>query len=179
MNKGLVHIYTGNGKGKTTAALGLALRACGGGLRVLFVQFLKPKGAKSGELESIKKLKGIDVLRFDKSHPIFWECGASKERRDDLRRELEEVSLEVEAFILSGKYDLVVLDEAINCASQGFLEVDRLRHIVLHKPSQVELVLTGRGAPQELIDIADYVTEMKEIKHPYKKGVKARKGIEM
>ncbi|MBI4336096.1 MAG: cob(I)yrinic acid a,c-diamide adenosyltransferase [Candidatus Omnitrophica bacterium] len=179
-SKGLVHIYTGDGKGKTTAALGLAMRACGQGMKVLLVQFLKPKGRTSGELKSINKLKGIDVMRFDESHPIFWGNGDGKDSKklDDLKRGLKERSLEVEAFVLSGKYDVIILDEAVNCVSQGLMDINALKHIMLHKPEKAELVLTGRGAPKELIDIADYVTEMKEVKHPYRDGVKARKGIE-
>lgn len=172
---GLVHIYTGEGKGKTTAAIGLAVRAAGNGLKVLFVQFLKG-GEESGELKIFKKLQeNIEVIRFDQRHPIFFNKGDTKEglimaAKDALKLIAEKIK--------SDKYDLVVLDEINNLIAQGWADINELTDIIRKRPEGVEIVLTGRGAPRELIKIADYVTEMKAVKHPFKKGIKARKGIE-
>ncbi|MEK6655826.1 MAG: cob(I)yrinic acid a,c-diamide adenosyltransferase [Nitrospirota bacterium] len=172
---GLLHIYTGEGKGKTTAAIGLAVRAAGNGMKVLFVQFLKG-GEESGELKIFKNLqKNIEVIRFDQRHPIFFEKGDTKE---GLIKAAKEALKLIAEKIKSGKYNLVVLDEINNLVSQGWADVNELMEIIKKRPEGVEIVLTGRGASKELIDMADYVTEVKAIKHPFKKGIKARKGIE-
>lgn len=172
---GLIHIYTGEGKGKTSAAIGLAVRAAGNGLKVLFVQFLKG-GEESGELKIFKVLQeNIEVIRFDQRHPIFFEKGDTKEGL--IMAAKDALSL-INEKIKSGKYDLVVLDEINNLVSQGWADVNELIEIIKERPKGVEIVLTGRGASTELIDMADYVTEMKAVKHPFKKGIKARKGIE-
>jgi cob(I)alamin adenosyltransferase len=172
---GLVHIYTGEGKGKTTAAVGLAIRAIGNGLKVLFVQFLKG-GEESGELKIFKKLqKDIEIIRFDQRHPIFFKKGDTKE---GLIKASKEALKLIDEGIKSGRYDLVVLDEINNLVNQGWANVNNLIEIIKERPNGVEIVLTGRGAPKELIEMADYVTEMRAVNHPFKKGIKARKGIE-
>lgn len=172
---GLIHIYTGEGKGKTTAAIGLAVRAAGNGMKVLFVQFLKG-GEESGELKIFKGLQeNIEVIRFDQRHPIFFKKGDTK---DGLINAAKEALSLIDEKIKSGKYDLVVLDEINNLVSQGWADVNELIEIIKKRPEGVEIVLTGRGASEELIDMADYVTEMRAVKHPLKKGIKARKGIE-
>ena len=177
--QGLVHIYTGNGKGKTTAAFGLGMRAAGAGLKVCIFQFLKRKGLTSGEVESAKRLSpDIDIIRFNQTHPIFL---SPKDRQDSIQSLKSSITIalkEVEKALSSGRYDLVILDEIINAVSEKYLDVRALVELIDSKPKNVEMVLTGRNAPRELIRIADYVTEMKELKHPYKRGLKARKGIE-
>jgi len=169
--KGLVHIYTGDGKGKTTAAVGLAVRAAGDGLRVLFVQFLK--GQATGELGPLRAL-GMDIVRSP---------GVKKFIPDMTMQERDECRVAQQACLRAAidgaaRYDLVILDEAIGAAETGMIDIDALEELVKHKPAPLELVLTGRGAPQRLIELADYVSEIKAVKHPYDKGIGARKGIE-
>ncbi|ADU27482.1 cob(I)yrinic acid a,c-diamide adenosyltransferase [Ethanoligenens harbinense] len=167
---GLVHIYTGDGKGKTTAAMGLACRAAGAGLRVLVVQFLK--GRDTGELYSLRRL-GIRVLRTDVKKFIPYMDEAERA----VCREGQERCFR-EACAALPQYDLVVLDEAIGAASAGMLDPAALLACVRGRPKGVELVLTGRDAPQALIDCADYVSEIRCVKHPYDRGIQARRGIE-
>jgi len=174
MKKGLVHIYTGDGKGKTTAALGLALRAAGSDYKVCFFQFFKAGKFPCGEMNIAKKLgKNFKCRRLNISHPLFKKVSASK-----VASQLRKALYEVEAAIKNPQFDIVVLDEVLNGASQGFMNEGLLEDIIRRKPAGLELVLTGRGATKKLIACADYVTHMKEIKHPFSKGIKARKGIE-
>ncbi|MDT8445512.1 MAG: cob(I)yrinic acid a,c-diamide adenosyltransferase [bacterium] len=169
--KGYVQVYTGNGKGKTTAGFGLALRAVGAGFKVYIGQFVK--GMDYIELKSFEALKEQVTLRqLGTDHWVFGNPSA-----DDLANAaagLEEARREM----LSGKYKLVVLDEANVAVSLGLLKVEQMLELIDVKPEGVELVLTGRNAPEEIIERADLVTEMREIKHYYQKGVKARLGIE-
>lgn len=175
MKKGLVHVYTGPGKGKTTAAFGLALRALGRGMHVLIVQFLKGGGQLSGEAGYLDARQGVDVICFpDQRHPIFCKECDVEELKASIRTGF---GLAMDK-TLSGEYDMVILDEVINCVKEGWLAVDELARLVREKPVKVELVLTGRGCPDELMELADYVTEMRVVKHPAEKGVKARKGVE-
>lgn len=174
MSKGLIHVYTGEGKGKTTAAFGLAKRAAGHGKKVLILQFLKSKMKDSGEIASAKKT-GIEVIRFeDQATPLF-DPGVKVE---DLKKALNDaVALAVKE-IGSGSYDVVILDEFNTALGCEYAELSDAEEIINAKPEGVELIFTGRGAPEGLIELADYVTEMKMVKHPFKKGVKARRGIE-
>ncbi len=172
---GLLHIYTGEGKGKTTAAIGLAIRAAGNGMKVLFVQCLKG-GEESGELKIFKKIQeNIEVIRFDQRHPIFFKKGDTKEGLVNAAKDALNL---IDEKIKSGKYNLVILDEINNVVSQGWADINELTNIIRKRPEGLEIVLTGRGASEELIEMADYVTEMRAVKHPFKKGIKARKGIE-
>ena len=165
-------VHTGDGKGKTTAALGLALRAVGCGMKVLMVQFMKGTW-KYGELEAAKRLSP-DFTILQMGEGFTWE---TKERKKDiaLSRRAWEFCKET---IQSGKYDLVILDEMNYVLGYGFLEVKEVVQCLKEKPEGLHLVLTGRNAPKELMDIADLVTEMKEIKHPFQKGIIAQRGIE-
>lgn len=169
--KGYVHIYTGNGKGKTTAAYGLALRACGAGMKVFIGQFIK--GKAYNELIATRKfLKDIIINQygigcFIISSPTSEDKRAACNGLDEMRE-----------IIQSKKYDLVIMDEISIALHYELIEIADLLDIIENKPIDLELVLTGRYAPQVLIDKADLVTEMKEIKHYYKKGIEARKGIE-
>ncbi len=170
--KGYTQIYTGKGKGKTTAAIGLCVRAVGAGLKVFIGQFIK-----MGDYSEIKMLKE----RFSESVTLeqfggqgFVNGNPTEEHRRSAARGLARMK-EVMA---SGKYDVVVLEEINVAVSFGLLDAEDVLELVSNKPEHVELVLTGRGADQKLIDAADLVTEMVEIKHYYKKGVAAREGIE-
>ena len=175
---GLVHVYTGDGKGKTTAAFGLAVRALGRGMRVLVVQFLKGSGRLSGEAEFLGHSESAEVICFeDQRHPTLCR-GPKPVDVEELKASIQAgFALAVEK-IMSGQYDLVVLDELNNCAKEGWLDSADITKLIREKPEGVELVLTGRGALPEVIELADYVTEMRLVKHPAQKGVKARKGVE-
>ncbi len=172
----MIHIYTGDGKGKTTAAFGLAARCEGHGKRVLFVQFLKGGGADSGEILSGKKnLINMRVMRFKQVHPLFDPKVDLKVLAETIRKDFEEVK----RLVLLGDFDLAVLDEINNCVAQNLLPLESLLDLISKKPANVELVLTGREADPRLIEKADYVTDMKAIKHPATGGIiPAREGIE-
>ncbi len=177
--QGLVHIYTGNGKGKTTAAFGLGMRAAGAGLKVCIFQFLKSKRLTSGEVESAKRLSPkLKVVRFNQTHPIFLPPKDRQDSIQSLKSSISSALKEVGKVLSSGRYDLVILDEVVNAVSEKYLNVGALVELIDSKPKNVEMVLTGRNAPEEIIRMADYVTEMRDVKHPYKRGIKARKGIE-
>ncbi len=171
MNKGCIQIYTGNGKGKTTAALGLSLRAVGAGLKVFFAQFVK--GKLYSEIEVINRavpyitLKQYGLDCFIKKKPTVEDINAA---RTGLK--------EVEQIIYSGDYDIVVLDEVNIALYYKLFSVGEVIKIITNKPDKTEIIITGRKAPKELIEIADLVTDMVEIKHYYNKGIEARKGIE-
>jgi cob(I)alamin adenosyltransferase len=171
LKKGYVHIYTGDGKGKTTAAIGLALRAIGAGMKVFIVQFLK--GKASSEFIPLAKLS--DSI-------VFVHYGRGCLIKDKPTEEDKDLALrgikEAHEAIVSGKYDLVILDEAIVAVLFALLSLDDLLDLIKKKPDHVELVFTGRKADPKLIEAADLVTEMKEIKHYYSQGVLARAGIE-
>ena len=170
LEKGLVHIYTGDGKGKTTAAIGLSIRAAGTGNRVLFAQFLK--GADTGELEPLKAA-GIKILRTDVKKFVPYMTSAEV---DDCKKQQHDCLEAISEII--GDYDLVVLDEVIGAVCMRVIEQKRLVRLICEKPPKTELVLTGRDAPESLIALADYVSEIRCVKHPYNKGIKARRGIE-
>lgn len=175
--KGLVHIYTGEGKGKTTAALGLAVRAAGAGLKVLFVQFFKEDGAESGEKNFLRALEGfhIELLRSNCRHPYF-----TREKTDPemVKRAIRTTFDVARRKVASGEVDLLVLDEVFAAVKGEWIEEDDLHEFIKERPEGVEVVLTGRDAPVEIIKTADYVTEMLKIKHPFDAGTPARKGIE-
>jgi cob(I)alamin adenosyltransferase len=169
---GYVHIYTGEGKGKTTAALGLALRAVGNGLRVLVLQFLK--GGESGEREAAVALAPLLQIR-SRGGAGFVTAGAAG--AEDVRMAKAALA-EAREEMLSSSWDLLVLDEVNTAVSFGLLPVEAVVRLIEKKPAGLELVLTGRHAPAELVARADLVTEMKDVRHYFRKGVAARKGIE-
>jgi cob(I)alamin adenosyltransferase len=169
--KGLIIVNTGNGKGKTTAALGVALRACGYGMKVTMLQFFKGKW-KYGELRSAPKLETLEIRPM--GHGFTWE---SKDIEVD-KRMVREAWQAASAEILSGKYDLVILDEINYALHYGFLPVEDVVDFLKKKPPMLHVILTGRNAKPEVIEIADMVTEMREIKHPFNEGIVAQKGIE-
>lgn len=169
---GLLEVYTGDGKGKTTAAVGLAVRARGAGLRVLFVQFVKG-GERSSELAMLEQL-GIAVERPARESTGLLAGGAT----DEDRRAAEEALSLAERAIAGGEHDVVVLDEACVAAAYGLIDEKRLLKAIAARPVHVEVVLTGRGASAAILEAADLVTEMRSHKHPFERGVAARKGIE-
>ena len=171
LSKGYVQVYTGDGKGKTTACLGLALRAAGHGMRTYIGQFMK--GQHYGELEALRDHPLITVEQYGDVRCIRRE-EVTPEHVAQARRGLERAR---EA-LLSGQYEIVVLDEVNVAIWFGLLTVQELLAFLDQRPDHVEVVLTGRRAPQELIERADLVTEMREVKHYYEQGVVARKGIE-
>ncbi len=170
MEQSYVHIYTGSGKGKTTAAAGLAARAAGRGLKVKFVQFLK--GRESGETISLEKL-GVEFLRASECKKFFPDM--TEEEKSHARNDAQKALGIIKGWL--NKADLIVLDEAMAAISCGFLSVDEVLGIIARRGG-TELVLTGRDAPEALVQAAHLVTEMKEIKHYFSEGQSARKGIE-
>ncbi len=169
---GLIHIYTGDGKGKTTAAMGLVTRALGREASVLLVQFMK--SADTGELFALAAFPRLKVLRSEE------KIGFSFRLDEEGKKRLTAVNnrLLASALELADQYDLLLLDEAIGAYNHGYLDQDLLYRFLEKKPENLEVVLTGRNAPDELIRLADYVSEIKKIKHPFDRQIKARKGIE-
>jgi cob(I)alamin adenosyltransferase len=166
----MIHVYTGEGKGKTTAALGLAIRAVGRRKKVVIAQFMK--GRDTGELRSLALLPGVTVLRNKQNYGFF--NSVSAETR--LKIIADNNSSLVEA--LATPCDLLVLDEVFSAYALDALDRKLVDDLVLSRPESPELVLTGRNPPQHIIDAADYVSEIRKIKHPYDLGVIAREGIE-
>ncbi len=173
--KGLVIVYTGDGKGKTTAALGMALRAAGHGMKTLIIQFIKSYKSY-GELKFVKKYDcGIKIKTMGKGyvkmkgdvHPFEEHVKAAKKTLEFAREQ-----------ILSKNYDVIVLDEINIALNKKLLTLKEVTDLIKQKPPGLHLILTGRGAHKKLIDLADLVSEVKEIKHPFKKGVLAQRGIE-
>jgi len=176
LEKGLVQIYTGDGKGKTTAALGLAIRAAGNGNKVLIYQFLKPASLNTGERAALQgtriTLKALDV-------PWDMAKGAKDEKQAaDAKKGIHEILAKIADGAGKRIYDMIILDEIVFCLSQGLAKLEDIKNVIEKKDARVEIVLTGRGATKELMEMADLVTEMKKIKHPFDKGIKARQGIE-
>ena len=171
LEMGLIQVYTGDGKGKTGAAFGLALRAMGRGLRVCIVQFIKG-GFDYGESYVARGLPLLEMAAYGRGQfitgrPTAEDFAEAKKAFDHAR-----------SAICSGNFDIVILDEVNIAMHLGLLSVEDLVEVLRRKPSQVEVVLTGRHAPKRITDMADLVTEMREVKHPYARGIHARKGIE-
>jgi cob(I)alamin adenosyltransferase len=167
--KGLVHVYTGDGKGKSTAALGLAIRAVGQDMKVAFIQFIK--GEPCGEHFFVRQHNPFEIVQISIGDSF-------KKSKEQLSQEAQQTLAYAEQEILSGKYDLVVLDEIFVAISQGLITIKQVLELLDSKPVSVELVLTGRNAPPEIAQRADLVTEMLMIKHPFTEGTSSRRGIE-
>ncbi|HID26277.1 MAG TPA: cob(I)yrinic acid a,c-diamide adenosyltransferase [Methanosarcinales archaeon] len=172
MKLGLVEVYTGTGKGKTTAALGTALRAVGHGFHVIVIQFLKGNYGY-GEVQAIKLLPNFEIYQYGRKEFAVPRC-PTEEDLEGINKAYEHA---VQA-LLSEKYDLVILDEVLVAIDFEFLETAKVIDLIKIKPPNVELILTGRNAQNEIIEVADLVTEMREVKHPFQKGISARKGID-
>lgn len=169
--RGFVHVYTGNGKGKTTSALGLSLRAIGAGKKVFFGQFVK--GMKYSEVKAIEEnLDGFEIEQFG------LECFIDKEPQQEDIDIAKNGLNKMREIINSGEYDVVVLDEINIALYYKLFDVSEVVEIIENRPDGVEIICTGRYAKDEILEIADLITEMKEVKHYYSKGVMARKGIE-
>jgi len=173
LDRGCVQVYTGNGKGKTTASLGLALRAVGRGLKVCIFQFIKG-GGKYGEHLAAEKL--VPLLTIIQTGRPGWVN--TKDITED-RQTTQEALLKAQELLTSGDFDLFICDEINGAVGFGLLDVEQVLELIRCKPERTELVLTGRNAHALVIEAADLVTEMREIKHYYKAGVPARSGIEM
>ncbi len=172
LERGLVQVYTGDGKGKTSAALGVALRAVGRGLKVYIIQFIKG-GFDYGELYVISRLPNFKLKAFGRGKFVT----DVPPTEDDIKLAKEAFELAKEA-VNNGKFDVIILDE-INVALQlKLIETMEVVDLIRNKPKHVELILTGRYAPLEIVELADLVTEMKATKHPYYKGITPRKGID-
>jgi len=178
LEKGLVQIYTGDGKGKTTAVFGLALRAAGQGNKVLIYQFLKPPSLDIGERFALQL--GAVRIRVE-ALDVPWDMSASFEDSETVAQTQVAIGEALEKIAQTGEkrfYDLLILDEIVFCLSKGLAKLEDIKSIIDRRDPAVEVVLTGRGATEELISLADLVTEMKKIKHPLDKGISARRGIE-
>lgn len=173
MKKGLIQIYTGNGKGKTTAAMGLALRAAGHGLNVRIVQFLK--GGVSGEIDSIKKLDTVELFRVTDANNYVWDL-TEKQKRDMQRRSHE--MLQKAMLWFEEEIDIIILDEIMAAIQYDIVPLGDVLSLLDAKPACTEVVLTGRNAPKELMDRAHLVSEIRDVKHYFDQGVPARRGIE-
>lgn len=173
LEQGFIQIYTGNGKGKTTAAIGQAVRAAGFGLKTYIAQFMKEY--PYSELRSLNHLKNwITIEQFCGDEFVY-----KKELPGDEELAKAKIGLQTaKAKMLSGEYDLIILDEAIVAIYFKLIQIDELVELVKQKPENIELIITGRYCPEELIKLADLVTEMKEVKHYYQKGIMSRKGID-
>lgn len=173
LNQGFIQIYTGNGKGKSTAAIGQAVRAAGSGLKTYIAQFMKEY--PYSELISLKNLsQWITIEQFGGDDFVYKKELPGKEELDKAEQGLQSAKDKM----LSNEYDIIILDEAIVAIYFKLIETNDLIKFIKAKPKNVELILTGRYCPEELIDLADLVTEMKEVKHYYQKGVTSRGGIE-
>lgn len=170
---GLVQVYTGNGKGKTTAALGLALRALGAGFKVCFFQFIKGGGPYGEQLIAEKLSPDFTLIQTGRSGWVN-----TKDISED-RRLAQEALQQAREMLLSGVFDLFICDEINGAVGFGLIDIEQVLELIRLKPVHVELVLTGRNAAEQVVQAADLVTEMRELKHYYQSGVSARKGIEM
>ena len=175
MTQGLLHYYYGRGKGKTTAALGFAIRSAGSGQKVVIVQFLK--ACDSGELSSLRYIPNITVFRGKASGGVFF-----RDMRDEEKAETKKIHennfRKAIKIVDNGDCDLLILDEAVDACTLGSLDIEMFEKLILDKPKQLELVVTGHGTYPLLLEKADYVTEMVKHKHPFDQGIPARRGVE-
>lgn len=172
--RGMIHIYCGDGKGKTTAATGLAVRAAGAGMQVLFARFLKNEN--SGELRILDQIPEIEVLHLEKSYGFYRTLSDSdKAKMTAMYRKLWQ---NIEEKITSGAYDMLVTDELMAAYNYGILEQESVHRFLENKPEKLEIVMTGRNPSERLMELSDYISEIKKVRHPFDQQVTARKGIE-
>ena len=175
VQKGLTIVYTGKGKGKTTAALGIVLRAVGYGKKICMIQFIKGSW-HYGEMHSSKRLEPeFEMVAVGKGFVGIIDDQSPKEDHEKIAKEAIKISREK---IQSGKYDIIILDEINYAVNLGLIKIEDVIDCIKSKPSNLDLVLTGNYAKKEIIELADLVTEMTEVKHPFQKGIKAKKGID-
>lgn len=175
MKQSCIHIYCGDGKGKSTAAMGLALRAVGSGGKVLVAQFLKD--GTSSELKILRKLSGVQVLTCEKKFGFFWNM--TEEQKAQARDAYEELFEKVTRIAVEENIFLLVMDEFIAAYNHGMINQKKALTFLKERPKRLEVVLTGREPAPELVELADYVSEIQKKKHPFDKGIPARKGIEL
>jgi cob(I)alamin adenosyltransferase len=168
--RGLTQVYTGDGKGKTTAALGLALRAVGQGMKVIIIQFVKGD-CLCGEHFFTSQYRCFEIVQLNTKNSF-------KQSEEELRLATRQTLAFAKKTIISGSYDMVILDEIFIAHNKGLISIEQILDLINKKPEKMELVLTGCGGPEEIIEKADLVTRMVEIKHPLTKGILARRGIE-
>lgn len=173
INKGLVHLYVGDGKGKTTAAIGLAVRALGAGKKVLLLQFLK--GQQSSELEPLRRL-GIVIERTEEIKKFVFQM--NEQELAQAAKSCKACMDALRAALGEGGYDVIVLDEVVDAVNCKLVETEELVGLIASRCAGVEIVMTGRNPNDQIIEIADYLTVMTALKHPYQQGVQSRKGIE-
>lgn len=169
---GMIHVISGNGKGKTTSALGLALRAAGHGYQILIIQFMK-KGWDYGELYSLQHIPNISIIQFGTQEFV----NRKNPRKIDYDEAKAGLAKAKDSF-KEKKWDFLILDEIIVALDFNLLSIEEVVDLIRQKPKNLELILTGRGAPEALIDLADYFSEVQEHKHPYRRKILARKGVE-
>lgn len=174
MENGLIHVYFGDGKGKTTAALGMGLRACGRGLRVLMVQLMK--GRDSGEITAAAMLPNFQVVQGPERIPFYFQMNSME--KSDYRSLARSMISQAQNMAAGGEADLVILDEILDAISCGIVETSEVAAFLQNKPSGLEVVLTGRNPPEEILELADYITEIRKLRHPFDRGTAARIGIE-
>jgi cob(I)alamin adenosyltransferase len=170
----MIYCYTGDGKGKTTAGLGAALRALGYSWNVCVIQFMKGTWY-SGELDAIKKIHGLDIVQTGKG---FYKILDDNLPESEHRQAAQDAIRTIKERISSGKYQLIILDEVNVAVHLKLLEEEAVLELLNHAPDDIHFILTGRNAPQSFMDISDLVTEMKEIKHPFQKGIPAKEGLD-
>lgn len=176
LKMGLIQVYTGDGKGKTTAALGQALRAVGAGYRVYMVQFLK--GGKTGELEAARRLEpDFKIFRFEKERGFFWTL--DQRQKEELKAEVKKAFEFVTGVVRQQSCDILILDEIMGILHNGLLTEQDICELLEQKPDKMEIILTGRNVPDRIKEMAHLVTEMKMIKHPFEQGIGPREGIEL
>lgn len=174
MEKGLIEIYCGDGKGKTTAATGLAVRAAGCGMRVLFVRFLKNE--YSGELVILDRIPEIDVIHMERDFGFVFRM--TEEEKQEAREVYSNLWKDAVKMATEEEYDMLVADEFMAAYSYEFIDHAHALEFLKNKPDKLEVVLTGRNPASEISELADYISEVKKIKHPFEKGIPARRGIE-
>lgn len=167
---GFLHIYCGDGKGKTTASIGLALRALGAGMRVCFVQFMK--GGETSELNTLWLIPEITVLRCDRQYPFF------KNMTEEDKTEIAKCHEKILEEAFSGNFDMIILDEFNSAYRYGLMECEQAQKLIFDGKKNAEIILTGREPDDIFVNNADYISEIKCTRHPYEKGIAARKGIE-
>lgn len=174
MEKGLIHIYCGDGKGKTTAAVGLAVRAAGTGKKVLFVRFLKNES--SGELKILDSVPEIQVIHLEKSFGFYNTL--SEKEKEEAKAFYSALWEETVRLASEGEFELLVIDEFMAAMNYGLIPDAEAVKFLKEKPEYLEVVLTGRAPDRRLVEMADYVSEVRKVKHPYDRGISARRGIE-
>lgn len=170
--RGLIHIYCGDGKGKTSAAIGLMVRAAGRRKKILLVRFLKNED--SGELAVLDEIPGIERIRIPEEYGFYWTL--TEEEKEQMKKEYTKIWGEIEE--KAGRFDILVIDEFAAAFAHGLIPEDRVVDFLKKKPEYLEVILTGRNPDERILELADYISEIQGIRHPFEKGIPAREGIE-